>query len=272
MTTGLHVVDSGAGAPAVLLHSSGMSGRQWRRLASKLVESGIRAIVPDLSGHGSSAEWPEEKPFSFHLDVERVAALLESLDEPAHLVGHSYGGFIALQAAIAAPSRVRSLALFDPVAFGTLDAAADADARRDLLKVKLSWDATPQGREGWLELFVDYWGGPGAWAGLREDFRAEFRRVAWVVFEGVRTLAADRTPASAYATLRAPALLVTGQHSPPAARMVIRRLRESLAGARVETIPGAGHMAPLTHTDAVNELVLRWLTSVSAEDLTSARR
>ena len=261
MTTGLHVVDSGAGAPAVLLHSSGMSGRQWKRLASRLVESGLRAIVPDLSGHGRSAEWPEEKPFSFHVDVERVAALLESLGEPAHLVGHSYGGFIALQAAIAVPSRVRSLALFDPVAFGTLDPAGDVDARRELLNVEMIWDASPQGRERWLELFVDYWGGPGAWAGLREDIRAEFRRVAWVVFEGVRTLAADDTQASAYAALRAPALLLTGQHSPLAARTVIRRLRESLAGARVETVPGAGHMAPLTHTDAVNELIVRSLTS-----------
>jgi pimeloyl-ACP methyl ester carboxylesterase len=236
-----------------------MSGRQWRKLASRLAESGLRAIVPDLTGHGKSPEWPEGKPFSFQIDVERVAALLESLDEPAHLVGHSYGGFIALQTAIAAPSRIRSLALFDPVAFGTLDDAAHPEARRELRTVELIWDASPEGRERWLSRFVDYWGGTGAWAGLREDLRAEFRRVAWVVFEGVKSLASDRTPASAYAILRAPALLLTGEHSPVAARTVIGRLRESLAGARVETVPGAGHMAPLTHADAVNELIFRSL-------------
>src|SRR5208282_3637476 len=116
----LHVEDSGAGAPVVLLHSSGMSGRQWRRLAKSLVSRGLRAVVPDLAGHGESPAWPEPTPFTYRFDVERVSRLLESLESPAHVIGHSYGGLIALLASLASPSRVRSLALYDPVAFGVL--------------------------------------------------------------------------------------------------------------------------------------------------------
>jgi pimeloyl-ACP methyl ester carboxylesterase len=254
----LHVEALGSGAPVVLLHSSGLSGRQWRRLASDLVARGRSAIVPDLTGHGASAAWPEPIPFSFTHDVEQIVALLAGLGRPADLVGHSYGGFLALVAARAAPRAVRSLVLFDPVAFGVLD-ASDTEALADLGRVSFAWEASEAGRERWVRGFVEYWGGEGAWAALREDARAEFRRVAWVAREGAKTLTDDRTPASAYRTLDIPVLLLGGERSPVAARRAVERLGEAIPGARVTVIRDAGHMGPLTHTAAVNEAALRAL-------------
>jgi pimeloyl-ACP methyl ester carboxylesterase len=55
--------------------------------------------------------------------------------------------------------------------------------------------------------------------------------------------------------------LLTGERSPLAARRVVARLGEAIAGARVATVPGAGHMAPLTHVDAVNGIVLAALAA-----------
>jgi pimeloyl-ACP methyl ester carboxylesterase len=255
----LHVQDTGAGLPIILLHSSGLSGRQWRRLAEALPARGYRAVVPDLAGHGRAPEWPAPRPFSFTRDVERLGSLLEALGQPAHLVGHSYGGFLALLVAKQAPSRVRSLAVYDPVAMGTLDPDTDADAGRDLARVRFEWDGSPGGQERWLATFVDYWGGSGAWLALREDARAEFRRVAWVVYEGARTLVSDTTRAAAYHALEMPVLLLGGEQSPLAARRVVARLAASLPSVTVETIAGAGHMGPLSHADAVNERILRWI-------------
>src|SRR4029079_15022809 len=165
----LHIEDAGAGDPVVLLHSSGLSGRQWRRLASELTGRGFRAIVPDLTGHGASGAWPEGTPFSFQIDVDHMIALLRRLEHPAHLVGHSYGGFVALLAAKAAPERVRSIVLYDPVAFGVLDVTADVDASEDLARIDFGWESSEAGRERFLQQFVDYWGGHGAWASLREE-------------------------------------------------------------------------------------------------------
>jgi pimeloyl-ACP methyl ester carboxylesterase len=258
----LFVDDRGAGTPVVLLHSAGMSGRQWRRAAQRLAEAGLRTVVPDFTGHGSSPEWPEPTPFSFEADVQQVIDLLAARG-PAHVIGHSYGGFIALLAARAAPDSVRSLAVYDPVSMGTLDAARDRDALADLARVTFAWERSPAGRDRWLALFVDYWMGTGAWAGLRDDARAEFRRVAWVVYESARTLVQDATPASAYAGLAVPVLLLGGQESPLAARRVLERLHEAIPGARTETLAGAGHMGPLTHHAAVNDLLLTWCASQS---------
>lgn len=261
----IHVADTGAGETVVLLHSSGMSGDQWRRTAEHLVKGGARAVVPDLLGSGRSAPFAAGKPFSFRDDVAIVQSLLQRLDGPAHLVGHSYGGLIALRAAALDPARVRSIALYDPVAFGVLDAEAPADAEgvADLAQVRFGWGDTDADHEAFLRSFVDYWGGEGAWLKLRDTARAELTRVGWIVHEGARTLSAETTRADAYRSLPFPALLITGEHSPPAAQRVVARLGEALPAARVERIAGAGHMGPLTHGKQLNELLSAHLASLA---------
>jgi pimeloyl-ACP methyl ester carboxylesterase len=251
----LSVAATGTGTPVALLHSSGLSGRQWRRLVPRLVDAGYRAIVPDLTGHGASAAWPEPTPFSLHTDVESLTGLVRE-HGPLHIVGHSYGGLLALFVALAAPESVRSLVLYEPVAFGSLDPVGDARARASLPDLDPLWGASHGAQERWLSAFVDYWNGAGAWSALREDARAEFRRVGWVVREGVRTLIADRTPASAYAPIKCPVVLVSGAGSPIAARRTVERLGASIPNALVVVIPDVGHMAPVTHADRVNDVIL----------------
>ena len=256
--TPLHVERAGSGAPVLLLHSSGLSGRQWKRLASQLLSGGLRTVVPDLTGHGASEPLIEPQAFSFREDVAGTIALLQA-EGPSHLVGHSYGGLVALQAAGRVPPLVRSLVVYDPVAFGVLDPFEDAGALRELASLDLTWGPGEADRERWLTAFVDYWGGGrGAWSGLREEARAEFRRVSWAVREGVRSLMEDATPVSSYRPVTAPILVITGAQSPLAARSVVKRLGESL-GAKTATVPGAGHMGPMTHADAVNGVVIKAL-------------
>jgi pimeloyl-ACP methyl ester carboxylesterase len=251
----IHVDDSGEGDVVVLLHSSGMSGAQWKRTADALARGGARAVVPDLLGSGRSTPWPTDRPFRFLDDVEVIDRLLAKLGRPVHLVGHSYGGLIALQVALRQPERLRSLAVYDPVAFGVLQPERDADAIADLARLGFGWGATEPEREAWLQSFVDYWGGEGSWSRLRDPARAEFARVGWIVHEGARSLVADVSPAGAYAALNAPVLLMTGEKTPLAARRVVAHLGEAIPGARVEQLFGAGHMGPLTHEKKFTDLV-----------------
>jgi pimeloyl-ACP methyl ester carboxylesterase len=259
MLSPFHVEESGTGDSVVLLHSSGLSGRQWRRLAGALASKGFRAVVPDFTGHGGSAPWPEPQPFNFRQDVAAFVAMLKE-GPPPHVVGHSYGGLVALMAALEAPEAVRSLVLFEPVAFGVLEAPADADAQKQLTEVDVPWGTDANGHERWLRGFVDYWGGEGAWAALREEARAEFRRVGWVVYEGVTSLVADPTPRAAYRVVTCPVTLMTGELSPIAAGRAVQRLGESLPNAKVVVVPGAGHMGPMTHSGQMNTIVMESLT------------
>jgi len=202
-------------------------------------------------------------------DPDRAAAvgeLLDSLGASAHLVGHSYGGFLALTLARQRPEGIRSVAVYDPVAYGVLRAPQDAEGLADLERVRthpLFLDDVQGGGAAWFEVFVDYWNGPGAWRGMSPHGRDAFLRVGRKVFLEVWSLVHDRTPASAYAAIHAPVLLLGGAASPAAARRVVAILGESFPRARVRMIEGAGHMGPLTHGPLVNEAIAAHILTAS---------
>jgi pimeloyl-ACP methyl ester carboxylesterase len=241
---------------ALLIHSGGFTSRQWRKLGQRLAAS-HEVLAPDLIGYGAEP-WPPGVPFHFRLDVERLAGML---DRPADVVGHSYGGLLGLQLALAQPERVRSLALFEPVAFGILG-DADADARAELALPAYRADAAGVD-EAWLEAFVDWWNGPGAWAALAEPTRAGFRAVAWKVYQEVATLMADTTDRARYATIAVPTLLMGGGRTRETEARTLRRLAEALPDARLEVFPEMGHMGPITHADAVNAAIAAHLAAVA---------
>ncbi len=254
----LAVEESGtAGAPAVLVHSTGMSSKQWKRLAARL-DGSHRVLLPDLIGYGESSPWPQGEVFHWHLDVLGLEAVLDTLSEPAHLVGHSYGGLVALTAALHRPEAVRSLSLVEPVAYGVLYAAGDAATLRSLDAEPITAPTLPDepgAGERWLTWFVDYWNGPGAWAQLPERARASFLSTVDVCYGEVRSLLSDRTPPAVWATLAAPTLLVRGERSPDGARRVAEALSQCIRGAVLRDVEGAGHMAPITHESVVSAMI-----------------
>ena len=261
----------------VALHSGGMSGRQWKRLADRLAPS-FQVMLPDFLGSGESPPWPDPSApdpsiapdalFDFHTDVDEVSALLASLAKPVHLIGHSYGGLIALTVAREHHAQVRSLAVYDPVAFGVLYDAHDEEGLADLGRAAehpVFLDDEQGGNEAWFEAFVDYWNGTGAWKALPQPARDSFLRVGRKVYGEVRSLMNDRTPKAGYAELTMPALLLSGERSPAAARRVEAQLASALPAARLETIAGAGHMGPITHAGEVNALIQAHLEAASVE-------
>ena len=254
----IHVRTAGDGPPALLLHSHGMSGRQFRALEAALVPRGFRVIIPDFIGHGRSEPWPDTQ-FHFRHELGSIRSLVLDAGAPVHLVGHSYGGFLALCLAVAHPEAVASLSLYDPVAFGVLDRAVDPEWDGDLARIRFGWGTTAEERDAWLRGFVDYWSGEGTWASLRPEAREGFTRAGRVIHDGAEALTGDRTPVSAYAGLHLPTLLLTGASTPPAERRVVARLAAAIPGARQVTLAGAGHMGPLTHGEAVAQEIVAHL-------------
>lgn len=226
----------------LLVHSSGFTSRQWRKLAESL--KGYRVVAPELLGYGEP--WPKGRAFQFSEDVDHLAAKLEG---PAHVVGHSYGGFLALHLALAYPQLVRSLAVYEPVAFGVL--AADDPLAIDVRNVS----ATIDDQETWLSRFVDWWNGAGAWSQLAPHTQQAFRDVGEKLMREVESLSLDTTTAAGFATITQPTLVMFGEATKPAERRVCETLAAALPNARLQSFPGLGHMGPIVAPTPINQAI-----------------
>ncbi|HTL23205.1 MAG TPA: alpha/beta fold hydrolase [Mycobacteriales bacterium] len=112
----MRVMEAGEGEPLVFLHGWGLSPRTYEQGITRLTAGGVRVIAPALPGFGGS-----DGPPLLRIDLKaysrRIAGLIDALalEEPVFLVGHSFGGGVALQLATDRPDLVRSLTLVNTV-------------------------------------------------------------------------------------------------------------------------------------------------------------
>ena len=91
-----------AAASLVCLHASASSGGQWQALQRRLTGR-YQVLSPDLYGSGNSPPWPAERELTLAEEVALLEPVFEAADEAVHLVGHSYGGAVAVRAALTYP-------------------------------------------------------------------------------------------------------------------------------------------------------------------------
>jgi pimeloyl-ACP methyl ester carboxylesterase len=250
---------AGMGEPVVLLHCTAGSGRQWAGAAEAL-RSDFRVIAPDLCGYGGTSHWPGNGTFNLAVEADLVAALLDMLGKPAHIVGHSYGGAVALQFASRHPHYVKTLTLIEPASFHLLRDGDDIDERavREITETgNTVVNAVNCGDyQGGMRRFVDYWGGEGAWDALPTSQRlALAARISKVSLDFWATLN-DPMRQADLASLEMPTLVVSGGQSPLPTRRICFHLARMIPDVTMQTIATAGHMLPFTHSNELLPLIV----------------
>jgi pimeloyl-ACP methyl ester carboxylesterase len=220
----------------------------------------------DLWGHGDQERWCGTGPLSLAVEAAAIHAACPD-GAPFHLVGHSYGGGVALRFALSHPERLRSLTLIEPSSFHILKHAEGSDARL-LGEIRAVAAAVNRGvicgdYAIGMQTFIDYWGGAGSWESLSDDKKAQLAQLAVHVAHHFWGLIEETTPLAAYAAIEVPTLILCGTRSPAPSRAITRLLAEALPRARHRTIRNAGHMSPITHPAEVNALVVEHLLTSS---------
>jgi len=241
--------DGGSGDPTVLVHGSWVDRRSWGRMRP-LLSQGLDVVSYDRRGHGESQGPPRRRPVRD--DAEDLAELLRSVDRyPAHVVGHSYGGAVALRLAIDQPELVRSVALHEPPFLGLLDdaegplRAAGADVRAAVEAIRAQVHAGD--RAGAARQFVTRFSSdPTAWDRIDPDARERFVRYADRWAEEIGDPEATAPSRGALQELDLPVLITTGERSPALFPAIERALAGCLRNATCRTLAGAGHLPQLT--------------------------
>jgi pimeloyl-ACP methyl ester carboxylesterase len=242
----------------IALHCSGASAGQWRALAEAL-GSHYDVAAPEHYGCESTGMWSGEHAFTLADEAKRAIALIDSSEGKVHLVGHSYGGGVALHAALARPDRIASMALYEPTVFHLLQqmGGPSAFAYAEIAEVagRVREGLVTGDYRGAVAAFVDYWNGPGAWNAMRPA--AQNALIPWALKGPLefRAVMDDATPANSYRALNFPVLIPRGEGTLMPTRLIAEGLLYLLPTTRLMVIDGAGHMGPLTHTAAVCALI-----------------
>jgi pimeloyl-ACP methyl ester carboxylesterase len=246
-----------SGPCVVLLHSSQSNTGQWRALIQQL-QSDYHIIGVDLLGYGKAPapNVDDVEAFRFSDEVPRIVEAVTALlgDEPVFLLGHSYGGALALKLALEQHLKVQALAVFEPVAFHVLEASEPA--RQEIEIIATQMDAEHPVRS--TAAFVDYWNQPGFFAALPEKVQQLMASQATKVAMDFAALMGEPHKLVDYRRLDKPVLLLTGSATQLSAKRVAEQLQQVLPDVRVRELD-CGHMGPLTHPQLVNPELCKFL-------------
>ena len=254
-------LDEGKGPCVILGHCSSASHREWLPLIDAL-KSDWRVLAPDFIGYGASGLWPANKTFTGEADVEVLLALANKIKGKLHLVGHSYGAALALEAALKLGERVKCLVLVEPVSFHLLRQQGRAEwSEIEQLGLAVLDPVAKGDDRAAAKAFMTYWLGRLRWWLSPEGFKSAIAAtIPKVALEFTIPLDAATTLRD-YARITAPTLLVAGSKTRAPARAVVDLLAGALPNAERVTLKGAGHMSPFTHPAELNRVILDFLAA-----------
>lgn len=255
------LIDEGSGPPVVLSHSSVSGNRQWKRLIERLRDR-YRVLAPNLHGYGQTTAWTEDGAMTMSAAAEVLLAVCDPLDEPIRIVGHSWGGGVALAAAERLGARVSHLALFEPMLPALLREHGRGEAWAEA--AALHADVKRLGKAGqWEALarrFTDYFNGEGAWDATPPDRQ---KAVAALLLPNYFEWDAANKPTRTddFAGVSARTLLMRSADTRRVLSETVDLLRSAFPHWPLIEVAEGGHMAPLTRADAVNASIADFLAS-----------
>jgi pimeloyl-ACP methyl ester carboxylesterase len=255
----------------VLLHGQPGLGSDWRQVLARL-PAGVRAVAPDRPGYGSS----RQPAGGFEANARAVLADLDRRHvERAVLVGHSYGGGVALTVAALAPDRVRALVLLASVGPGCLngwDRLLAAPVAGPVCSL-FAWKLTPWFARARLRRL----------AGRRGSGSAQFepeQHVNWFVWGHSRRehgplwrsfLAEQRALvreagdlAAVAASVGVPVLLIADPADTMVPVRTARELERALPDTRLRLVDGSGHHLPMRAASLVAGAIGSFLSELGS--------
>lgn len=235
--TSIAIWRSGAGPPVIAVHGVTIDHTAWDGVRPRL-EGARTLLAVDRRGHGASARGGAE--YSLAHEVADLLAVVALLDEPVDVVAHSYGGLVALEAALAS-DRIGRLIVYEP--------SIDDDPEFPGVVARVA-ELVSRGedQQAAVTLLLER-------SGIPPDAVDAVRELPlWpIVLRGVQVLPREgaavvgyRFDPSRFQGLAIPTLVIVGQASPAWRREAMDRLHTTLPQAELRILTGQGHLA--THT------------------------
>ena len=251
-------------APLLLFQPPGACGASiWRPIASALQDR-FRTAAVDPAGYGETEPFAGPAPMTLGDEAALFAAVIRAelpkcRSRRAHIVGHSYGGTIALVLALARPELVGRLTLLEPAPYPLLREAGETAMAGESEAQNRHFIATVRagGRDAEaMERYLDYFNNrPGYWRNLDARAQAKMLALAQRLATGLEAVERLDLRCADLAAIAAPVAVVRGGATDPLHARLSELVARSIPGATLTDLPGAGHMMTLTHGAEIAQML-----------------
>ena len=258
-------IQQGRGSPVILIHGIASSYHNWDDLIPELVRRDFTCYALDLLGHGDSPK-PASSAYQMEWMYQHFSGWVRSLHltEPAILIGHSLGGYLALEYARRVPAWTRSLVLVDPLySHSQLPSLLRRTYRRSHLSHFIIRRTPP-----WMFRFmvdmssVAMGNGTGALHSLPERVRAQtaldFSRTSPGVYNIINT---SRDLNGNVSSLSFPTLVVWGNKDQTLSPSSFPKLVNQMPRATGKILR-AGHVPHQSNIEEFNQIVMKFLQNI----------
>ncbi|MDQ6434885.1 alpha/beta hydrolase [Mesorhizobium sp. LHD-90] len=247
--------ERGSGPTLVLVPGSCSTGAAWRPVM-KVLDGSFRFVTTSLLGYGATAERRTESDSSVLREVEMLEAVVGRAGGQVHLVGHSFGGAVALIVATRKRVKIASLTVLEaplPSLLRHCHEHAHYRAFRDMTDAYFA--AYRGGDREAIRMMIDFYGGEGTYASWPEKVRAYAVETTLVNMLDWASAYDHPLAPETLAAIDVPVSVVVGGSSHPAICRANGLVSVSIEGATFKAIGGAAHFMISTHPGQVANLI-----------------
>lgn len=256
--------ESGAGPTVVLVPGSCSTGAAWRPVMAAWGNR-FRCVTTSLLGYGGTAERRTRCDPSIRHEVDVLESVIRKAGGRVHLVGHSFGGLVAVALALRNRMPLASVTVIEAPAAELLRDSGDHEHYRAFrLMTDDYFAAFARGDAGAIATMIDFYGGAGTFSSWPSRVRAYAVETTAVNILDWASAYGFPLSATALSAIEIPTLILWGAASHPAAQRANALLGECLRRAETAEIDGATHFMIATHANHVSRLIAEHVQSAQA--------
>jgi pimeloyl-ACP methyl ester carboxylesterase len=252
----------GAGPTIALVPGSCSTGAAWRPVIAAW-EGQFRCVTTSLLGYGQTAERRTAQDPGISHEAEILESVIRKAGGPVHLVGHSFGGLVALAVALRNRVDLASLSIVEAPAVELLrDSNEDRHYHAFRQMTQAYFADFENGNEKAIASMIDFYGGGGSFASWPPRVRAYAVETTPVNILDWASAYGFPLSAASLAAVKVPTLVLRGAASHPAIQRANELLGTHIKDASLITIPGAAHFMIATHAADVARAVAQLVRGV----------
>jgi len=251
--------EQGDGPAVLFIPGSFSTPAAWAGIQTRLPQQ-YRFFGTSLCGYGSTEETRSLINFGIEHHVQNIEAVVQEIGEPVHLVGHSFGGTVALASALSGAFDVLSITTFEANPLTLIDERGHHELFDAVKEMSAEYEtAVHMGEHDAASRIIDFWGGDGSFDAMPDGVKGYCRKTTFANVLDWHTAFSFEANMSDYGSLSMPVLLVRGGHANIQMIEITEALRTCLPNQHAIVIEGANHFLITSHPRACAQYLSMFL-------------